>query len=322
MADSRRPGKARETRRQVSQGPGPWVSRALDSALARVIAALRGLAKVIRSSGSLPTAAVLSCVYLYSKLQGTRVHLSSERPDEASLTGEAQPRSFQRWVVSTELARRRMRFHMRDGSQVKCRIVDSGGLLSVHVDRDYDIPGLNWSKTRTIVDVGAHVGSFTIWAALRSPAAKVLAIEPNPETFQLLLRNLRDNELQNRATAVNFAVGGGSGVAALELIEHSLGTRLARSGKGRVTVMVQKLERLIADAGIHTVDLLKIDCEGMEYQVFETMSPDQLRRISSIACEYHPEPGHDISKLDTILSSAGFTLHRPDAPLGIIWATR
>ncbi|HEV2029127.1 MAG TPA: FkbM family methyltransferase [Candidatus Dormibacteraeota bacterium] len=215
-----------------------------------------------------------------------------------------------------------MRFNMRDGSRISCRIVDGGGLLSVHVDRDYDIPGLDWSKVQTIVDVGAHVGSFTIWAALRSPMAKLLAIEPNPETYPILLRNLLDNGLQDRATAVNSAVGGGSGVAELELTEHSLGTRLARSRTGSPTVTVQKLEQLLADAGMDAVDVLKMDCEGMEYEVFETIRPDQLRLIKSIACEYHPEPGHDVSQLDRILGSAGFTVQRPDASLGIIWATR
>jgi FkbM family methyltransferase len=225
-------------------------------------------------------------------------------------------------MVSTQLARHRMRFHMRDGSHVSCRIVDGGGLLSVHVDRDYDIPGLNWAKARTIVDVGAHIGSFTIWAARRSPTARLLAIEPNPETFLLLIQNLRDNGLQGRATAVNAAVGASAGVAALELLEHSLGTRLARSGEGQVTVNVHKLEQLLGDAGMDEVDVLKMDCEGMEYDVFEAMDPDRLRLINAIACEFHPLPGHDVSQLDVTLRSAGFTVQRPDAQLGVIWATR
>jgi FkbM family methyltransferase len=288
-----------------------------------VTAGFRGLAKVVARSGSLPTAAALSCVYLYSKLQGTRPNLSSEKPSEASLkVQQAKPHSVQEWMVSTRLARRSMRFHMRDGSRISCRIVDSGGLLSVHVDRDYDIPELDWSTTRTIVDVGAHVGSFAIWAALRSPTARVLAIEPNPETFQLLLQNLRDNSVQDRATAINAAVGGGSGVATLELMEHSLGTRIAPKGDGPVTVTVEKLERLLAGVDMGTVDFLKVDCEGMEYQLFETMDAGQLRRIRAIACEYHPEPGRDVRELDRILSSAGFTIQRPDSPLGVLWATR
>jgi FkbM family methyltransferase len=215
-----------------------------------------------------------------------------------------------------------MRFHMRDGSRVKCRIVDSGGLLSVHVDRDYEVPGFDWSNARTIVDVGAHVGSFTIWAALRSPSARFLAIEPNPETFLLLSQNISDNSMLNRVSAVNAAAGVHSGLATLELLEHSLGTRISRSGQGIVAVQVQEMQELLAAAGMNQVDLLKMDCEGMEYEILRGMGSDQLRLINAVACEYHPEPGHDVSELDTILRSAGFTVQRPDAPLGVIWASR
>jgi len=211
---------------------------------------------------------------------------------------------------------------MRDGSRVRCRILDSGGLLSVHVDRDYDIAGLDWSKTRTIVDVGAHVGSFTVWASRRSPEARLLSVEPNPETFELLLQNIHDNGLEDRVTAVNAAVGATTGTAALELMEHSLGTRLARGGDGQVTVKVHELDHLLGEAGIDEVDMLKMDCEGLEYDVFSSMNPHRLKRIHAIACEYHPEPGRNVSELDSILRSAAFRVQRPDAPLGVIWATR
>lgn len=211
---------------------------------------------------------------------------------------------------------------MRDGSRIRCRILDSGGLLSVHVDRDYDLPGFDWSKARTVVDIGAHVGSFTVWASRRSPGARVLAVEPNPETFPLLVRNIDDNELQGRVTVLRAAVGTSPGTAGLQLVEHSLGTRLARGGGSQVTVEVQTLPRLLADAGMDDVDLLKIDCEGMEYEVLEAMGSEGLRGIRALVCEYHPEPGRDVSSLDRVLGSAGFKVKRPDAPLGVIWATR
>ena len=277
-----------------------------------------GLVTLVASSGSVRTATVLSCVYFYARLQGRgRSHLRS--PGSKS-TGVPDP--FRLWMVSTRLARQRMRFCMRDGSQVTCRILDSGGLLSVHMGRDYDVPGLEWSEARTIVDIGAHVGSFTVWAALRSPRARVLAVEPNPETFALLLENVRDNGLQERVTAVNAAVGSAPGVAGLELVEHSLATRLAPTGEGRKTTNVQRIDSLLAMAGIDEVDVLKVDCEGMEYDMFEAMGSEALRAVKTIACEYHPEPDHDVSELDAILRSAGFRVERPDAPLGVIWATR
>lgn len=215
-----------------------------------------------------------------------------------------------------------MRFHMRDGSSVRSRIVDAGALLSVHVDRDYDAPGTDWSMARAIVDIGAHVGSFAVWAAQRSPKARLLAVEPNPETFELLTQNIRDNRLEGRVCAVNAAVGAAEGVGRLELVAHSLGTRLARAEEGHLSVRVQTLPGLLAEAGIEEVDVLKIDCEGMEYAVLEAIGPEFLRRIGVLTCEYHPEPGHDVQELDAVLRAAGFRVQRPNTQLGVLWAMR
>jgi len=275
---------------------------------------------VVGSAGNLRTAAVLLGIYMYARVQALLGQSPTvPAPEQAARGWRARLREA---LVMSPPARHVMRFKMRDGSRVRCRIVDSGGLLSVHVDRDYDVPNTHWDQLRTIVDVGAHVGSFTVWAALRAPNARCLAIEPNPETFALLQQNIRDNGLEDRVTAVNMAVAGQAGSGTLELLDHSLGTRLARNGGGGVSVAISTVQDLIAGARMSAVDLLKVDCEGMEYEVLAMMDPAQLRQIETLACEYHPQPGHDVTELDAVLSTAGFRLQRSDRPLGILWATR
>jgi FkbM family methyltransferase len=215
-----------------------------------------------------------------------------------------------------------MSFKMSDGSNVRSRILDSGGLLSVHIARDYDVPNMDWDTVRTIVDIGSHVGSFVVWAGLKAPNAKILAVEPNAETFQFLAENIVRNGLQGRVHAINAAVADKPGTASLELVEHSLGTRISRSGGGSVNVRTQTLAGLLGEGGLKDVDMLKVDCEGMEYAVLQTTTRECLRRVKVLACEYHPEPDHDARELDVILESAGFVVQRPNAPLGVLWATR
>ena len=259
-------------------------------------------------------------VYLYSRVQPSEGYLQAHKVGSPPV-GE-HGLSLRTWLASTALARQVMRFQMRDGSAINSRIVDAGALLSVHMDSDYDIPGVAWSAARTIVDIGAHVGCFTVWAARRAPHARLLAVEPNPETFQLLVQNIRSNGLEDRVVAINAAVGVEAGTAQLDFVAHSLGTRIAVSAGDGVRVRVQTLGGLLAEASVSQIEMLKMDCEGMEYSILPTLGMKGLDVIGALACEYHPEPGHNPSELDAILLSAGFRVRRPDAPLGVLWATR
>src|SRR5437899_10744181 len=92
-----------------------------------------GLLTVIARSGSLATAAVLTTVHLYGQLQRKRADLIPLYQHRPNLDHQPKwPHRLRSWIVSTRLARHQMRFRMRDGSTVRCRLVDSGGLLSVH----------------------------------------------------------------------------------------------------------------------------------------------------------------------------------------------
>jgi FkbM family methyltransferase len=281
---------------------------------------VKGITRVVAASATMLTAGALSCVYLYARLQPGGGYLTTDSANLA--TSNRRRMSLRSWLASTTLARQTMRFRMRDGSSIRSRIVDGGGLLSVYVDHDYDVPGVDWPAARTIVDIGAHVGSFTVWAARRSPRARLVAVEPNPETFQLLTQNIRDNGLQDRVITVNSAIAAAPGIGSLELVEHSLGTRLARGTGTGHRVNVQTLAELLADAGLVDVDLLKMDCEGREYEVFEAIGSELLRSVRVLACEYHPEPNRDVEELDRMLHWAGFKVQRPDSRLGVLWATR
>lgn len=274
---------------------------------------LSGLNRVVSTSGNIRTGAALCAVYLYSRLQartGTPVLAQPNQPSGRSA------------LASSRLARRAMQFRMRDGARVRCRLVDAGSLLSVNVDGDYDLPGIDWASMRAIVDIGAHVGTFTLWAALRAPRARILSVEPNPNTFAFLQRNIADNGLSGRVTAVNAAAGPAHGVGTLELVEHSLGTRLARNGGGSVTAQVETIPDLLKRAGIDQIDFLKLDCEGTEYEIFDALDPETLRRFKAIACEYHPVPGRDVREIARLLRDSGFQVEVPDARLGLIWAAR
>jgi FkbM family methyltransferase len=144
----------------------------------------------------------------------------------------------------------------------------------------------------TVVDVGANVGVFSVWAARQLGAARVVAVEPSPRSAGALLANLERNGIEN-AIVLQVAVGGERRQATLyrrgpEVLDtlfqrDNYGSRFEPTGSVRVLT----LDDLFTILDIQRCDLLKLDCEGAEYEVLFGASRDSLSRIRHIAAEYH-----------------------------------
>jgi FkbM family methyltransferase len=115
------------------------------------------------------------------------------------------------------------------------------------------------------VDVGANVGAFTVLAA-GVAGAKVRAFEPNPDTFEMLVRNVRLNGLQERVKPVRAAVGQSEGTIQMTT---DLGTENhvmpGTAAKNSATVKMIALDKELSEAA---PDLMKVDTEGFETGVF------------------------------------------------------
>jgi FkbM family methyltransferase len=119
------------------------------------------------------------------------------------------------------------------------------------------------------VDVGANVGLFSLYVAATAPAARVLAIEPEPGNFARLAFNIAANP-GVPITPLPLALGDAEGTAQIVLNERDRGgTRLATDGmQGRgVAVRCRPLLAVVTEAGVTGIDALKIDVEGAEDMV-------------------------------------------------------
>ena len=116
----------------------------------------------------------------------------------------------------------------------------------------------------TFVDVGAHVGFFTLLGAkLVGSEGRVVAVEPDPGNAESLRRNLQLNDY-DQVEIEQVALGAKAGTAELYIADdsgqHSL---LARSGES-VTVTVRTLDDVWASTEMPPIDVIKIDVEGAE----------------------------------------------------------
>jgi FkbM family methyltransferase len=154
--------------------------------------------------------------------------------------------------------------------------------------REYLPHGIAVAPGDTVIDIGGNIGTFAVLAA--SLGAKVIVAEPDPENLALLRENISLNGLD--AAVLPVAISRERGQATLSCSEgggayHSIMRSAASERTYRVDTI--SLADLFDQCEVERCDLLKIDCEGAEYAIFESF-PD-FRRIRQLAMEYHSLAG-------------------------------
>lgn len=146
-----------------------------------------------------------------------------------------------------------------------------------------------------VVDVGAHIGGFSLALLARLPDAGILAFEPNPDTHQTLLQNLRANGAAG-VRPFPYALGGATGVGRLRMpagcpkdsqIEPwpEEGS-VSPARPGGEAIQIHRLPEVLCRESITKVDLLKLDCEGAELEILASMGT-ALGGVRLIVGEYH-----------------------------------
>jgi FkbM family methyltransferase len=183
----------------------------------------------------------------------------------------------------------------------------------IYCRREYTV----LSSDRVIVDAGANIGAFSLYAARRAPLAKIVALEPFPETRRLLTKTVAANKLADRVEIRDWALAGDDSRRMMDLgtgdePSQSRGMFPAGAQDG-VAVNAVSLATFLRRENLTKVDLLKMDIEGSEHEVFAGADNETLRHFARISLEYHPNKPW--ARLFARLEAAGFRLRR-DLPAG------
>lgn len=170
---------------------------------------------------------------------------------------------------------------------------DASVYFEIFDEREYSIlDPIILSSKNTIIDIGAHTGMFSMYASSIQNKTPILAYEPSPENFELLKKNIRENNFLN-IFPKNLAVSSESGQRVLFLKEDSHNHSLIsdefdiNEQKIFTTSLSQIVDKIQAIFDTDRADLLKIDAEGIEFEIFEKTDKKIIKKFENIYMEYH-----------------------------------
>jgi FkbM family methyltransferase len=193
-----------------------------------------------------------------------------------------------------------------------------GGYQRREIDKAITVLAENGrlSADAVFVDIGANIGTHTVYALRSGQFTRAVAFEPEPKNARLLAMNMEANGVANVVTVVPKAAGEATGTATLYLHPrnkgaHALGRSPSVDGQEQFEVPVVRVEDVLAECGVEErVGLLWVDVEGHELHVMRGLKR-LLARGVPISFEYTPQQHSDEAKREiTALLGAHYTQMR------------
>ncbi len=182
---------------------------------------------------------------------------------------------------------------------------DAETFKQIFVNQEYESPNL--PKTcRTIVDLGANIGLAAVLFGQKYPDARILSVEPEPGNYGLLVRNTA--ALGDRIGTRHAAVWTRNGSINLHTEDRqgasldAWGVQVSETRQSEKVTECATLGAFLDQAGMDRVDILKVDIEGAELEVFSHGVDDWLPRVDLIIIETHERfrPGSGVAVLNAL----------------------
>jgi FkbM family methyltransferase len=168
-------------------------------------------------------------------------------------------------------------------------------------------------RCEAIVDLGANIGLASLYFASHYSGCRIFAVEPNPSTYALLTSNLAPLIDAGRCRTLNAAVwsratdlGAAGSVDPNHYSAFATKEVAGESNEGAPKISGLPMSRLLLQSGFQHVDLLKVDIEGAEVELFQG-DLSWLSTVRAIAIEFHGE-SRRLSNFDGIMATYGFKI--------------
>lgn len=154
-------------------------------------------------------------------------------------------------------------------------------IQNIYKKKNFDI-----KKNDIIIDIGANIGLFSLWAYQFCKNGQIYGYEPNNDNFKMFEKNIFENNITN-ISIFKKIVSNVEGTRKLYQT-NDFGTNTIYGSKNdAVDVQSTTLEKIFNENNLSNCDLLKMDCEGAEYEILLNLSDTIFKKINKICLEYH-----------------------------------
>lgn len=156
----------------------------------------------------------------------------------------------------------------------------------IWLEEIYDLDGYRLKEGDVVLDIGANIGVFAIYVATRQKDVSVFAYEPFATNVEFLRKNVSDSGIDS-IQIFEKAIAGQTENRNIKVEENWVTNSISATNDDKDGLQVSCISLDDAIAKMDKCDLLKIDCEGSEYEIFYNASEETMKQIRKVACEYH-----------------------------------
>ena len=162
----------------------------------------------------------------------------------------------------------------------------------------YEVKDTHFNRGGVVVDIGANIGTFSIFAG--QYANKIYAVEPEPNNLAALKNNITLNKMDDKIIAVPYGISDFKGTAVIH--DSGGGSSIKDDGSFGAEIEIMTLDNLFSLYHIESVDVLKIDVEGSEIEIILGASKENLNKCKYITMEFDIRSGIRLGEMTQKLS--------------------
>lgn len=192
-----------------------------------------------------------------------------------------------------EVAGTKLKFDLRDDYDT-----DEIVVKEIFEENVYEVHDTHFNRGGVVVDIGANIGTFSLFAA--QFADRVYAVEPEPHNLKALKNNIIINNMNDKVITIPYGISDFKGTAVIH--DSGGGSSIKDDGSFGAEIEIMTLDNLFSLYQIDSVDVLKIDVEGSEVEIILGASQENLNKCKYITMEFDIRSGKSLGKMTQKLS--------------------